>query len=69
MVSDEIANTIETPPTEPFFIFFKLVGSGFGQKAFAGFKRHCGFRICDDTIVYSILVPVEQKKKIINPFF
>jgi hypothetical protein len=30
MVSDKIANTIETPPTEPFFIFFKLVGSGFG---------------------------------------
>jgi hypothetical protein len=69
MVNDEIANTIETPPTEPFFIFFKLIGSGFGQKAFAGFNRHCGFRICDDTVVYSILVPVERKKINYQPIF
>ena len=39
--------------TKPFFVFFKLVGSGFGQNTFTGLDRHCG----------------GMRKLFINPFF
>ena len=39
----EQCGTLKTLLTKPFFIFFKLVGSGFGQNTFAGLNRHCGW--------------------------
>jgi hypothetical protein len=35
--------TLKTLLTKPFFVFSKLIGSGFGQNMFAGLDRHqCG---------------------------
>jgi hypothetical protein len=49
----EQCGTLKTLLTKPFFVFFKLIGSGFGQNMFAGLDRHCG----------------GMKKKVIDSFF